>query len=149
MGQSTDGILTFGIDLGEYKNFMSTKDVDGDYSYDWDEFLYSISGIEKYNFIKLRDFEESLGIELIQYCSCDYPMYILSVPGTTTIVSRGYVEEINPTEMTISPKQIAALKSFWDKYIDVERPDNDEDDEYYEDPPEWVEPKWLLVSNWC
>lgn len=147
MGQSTDGILTFGVDLGEYKDFMSIKGDDGDYSHDWDDFLYKISGIEKYDYSKLIEFEEALGVELVQYCSCDYPMYILSVAGTTTNVSRGYVEEIDPIEMAISPAQVAVLKDFWDKYIVVEHPEYDEN--YYEDPPEWSEPKWLLASNWC
>lgn len=147
MGQSTDGILTFGIDLGEYKDFMAGWD------YEWEEFIYAISGLPSYGeegYVSgsIDKWLKSAGVELVQYCSCDYPMYILAVYGTeTTVVSRGYTEEIDPADLVITDEQKLRLKAFFEQYINVEHPDDDEN--YYEDPPEWVEPKWLLASNWC
>lgn len=131
MGVSTDGILVFGIDLGEeVPEFLE------DFVSDFDSFLSSISGLPGYgeaghDFKKDQGFRDSHPVDMTWYCSYDYPMFILTVRGTETRVSRGDAEEINPDNLKVSEEKIAALKAFCEEY-DIE----------------WQEPKWLLVSMW-
>jgi hypothetical protein len=131
MGVSTDGILVFGIDLGE-----EIPDFLEEFEGDFDNFLDSISGLPQYgeeghDFTKDREFRDNYGVSLTTYCSYEYPMYIIAVNGTETNVNRGYVEEINPEDMKISQEKIDKLKSFCEEY-----------------GIEWQEPKWLLASMW-
>lgn len=124
MGVSTDGILVFGIDLGEeLPEFLEEfEDV-------WWDFTNSISGETEYE--KRSEFRKNYPLDLVTYCSHEYPMYILAINGTETNVSRGYTEEIDPDDMKVPEDKIAALKAFCEEY-DIE----------------WQEPKWLLASMW-
>lgn len=74
-------------------------------------------------------------VEIEMYCSYDYPMYIVSVPGTTLSASRGYTEEFTPSE--IDPVKAKAVIDFCEKYCKSE-------DEYCEFPK--MKPGWLLSS---
>lgn len=127
MGQSTDGILVFGIDLGEdMPEFLE------EHENDWWSFMDAISGLADHpDYEKRRKFREEHGADLVSYCSYDYPMYILAINGTERRVKRGYITEIDPESLTVPQEKIDALKKFCEEY-DIE----------------WHEPKWLLVSMW-
>src|SRR5215217_6040867 len=124
MGVSTDGILVFGIDLGEeLPEFLE------DFEDTWWDFTDSISGETDYK--KKSEFRDNFPIDLVRYCSYEYPMFILDVNGTETTVARGYVEEIVPSDLVVPQGKIDALKAFCEEY-----------------GIEWQEPKWLLCSMW-
>lgn len=139
MGMSSDGILVFGIDLGENPKFLF--DEENEEHMDIDGFIDKISDINEYNYEKSKEAKAKLGIDMTLYCSYECPMYILAVPGTETNVSRGSVEVIDPDKMKISQEQLDKLKAFFDTYVvgpDVEY------DEYDYKPT--FDPKWLLAS---
>lgn len=58
--------------------------------------------IDKY-YEEKEEFEKKnkkLPIELVNYCSCDVPMYIIAVKGSTFIGNRGYPLEFNILSLT-------------------------------------------------
>ena len=156
MGVSTDGQICYGIIFEEGTEFPWDSDVfDGDID-DW--WIYGICGfrhsfeiytpdgeyvdgvrppqekISEY-FAEKQQFAESkpLPVKLVNYCSCDYPMYILAVVGTCNSARRGYPEEFNPANLTVTDEQKAELIKFCETYgIAVEN-----------------EPAWYLSSLWC
>lgn len=138
MGQSTDAILVYGIDLGsedEPPEFMNSFD-------DFDEFIQREAGLvypengsdqerEEY-FTKAREARNNCPVELVCHCSGDYPMYILAPRGCHITASRGYPEEIsNLNQITPSEKLMKQFKQ-WCLLYSVE----------------WSEPKYYLVSYW-
>lgn len=124
MGVSTDGILAFGIDFGEeLPEFLA------DFEDVWWDYTDSISGETDYK--KRSEFRDNHIADLVMYCSYEYPMYILAINGTKTEVSRGYTEEIDPSDLRIPQEKIDAFKAFCE-----------------ENGVEWQEPKWLLASMW-
>lgn len=129
MGQSTDGILVFGIECGEdeYPEFMEGFD-------DFDGYLDSLSGMPQWgepghDFSASRAFREAVPADMVTHCSLDYPMYILAVRGTEISASRGYVKEIETLD--VDQARLAAFKTWC-----AERGITDE-------------PKWLLCSLWA
>lgn len=125
MGVSTDGILVFGIDLGdEIPEFMDGYD-------DWWHFTDVVAGLEDAEYKLRNEFRENYAVDLVQHCSYNYPMYILAINGTEHRNSRGYLTEIDPTEMVVSQEKIDKLKTFCEEY-----------------GIEWQEPKWYLCSMW-
>lgn len=126
MGVSSDGLLVYGIDLGEEKpEFLD------DYE-DMDELLLAEGnqpqwGEDGHDFDKQRAFLATCPADLTLYCSYDYPMYILSVRDTNTTVNRGYVEEIENLSVDENKRvQFVA----WCEAHGIENP----------------QPKWLLAS---
>lgn len=126
MGVSSDGLLVYGIDLGEgTPEFLADEQ-------EFDEFLLTEGGQPKWgeeghDFGKQRDYLAEQPVDLTFYCSYDYPMYILSVRGASHRVNRGYVEEVATLDVDADKRS---------KFIDwctahgIEKP----------------EPKWLLAS---
>lgn len=126
MGVSSDGLLVYGIDLGEeMPDFLVDHE-------DLDDLLLTEGkqpkyGEEGHDFKSQRTYLENQPVEMTFYCSYDCPMHILSVRGTEKSVNRGYVEEITSLEVDPDKRQ---------KFI------------------EWClahgianpEPKWLLAS---
>jgi hypothetical protein len=136
MGISSDGILVFGIDLGEETPGFLYKDEDTEFD-EFGEFLLHEAGEprwdhEDYNVYKarLQRVQEEVGVELVMHCSYDYPMYILAVPGTYRSANRGYAVPIAKDDILMNQLVgIDKLRAFCNKYgID------------------WVEPQWLLCS---
>lgn len=155
MGVSTDGILAYGYDLGggedewhiaevaEYEPWHPAwleADEDGDYDYvdavekrllasigftetDWEAEGY---------FDRMKAAKERVGVELVIYCSFEYPIYLLAAHRVT--VARGYVQEID-----------------W-AALDAMRVEQDWDDKLRAAlaklgiTPTQPEPRWLLVS---
>ncbi|MGX1786872.1 hypothetical protein ACWIGM_09060 [Bosea sp. NPDC055332] len=126
MGVSSDGLLVYGIDLGDEKpEFLGSHD-------DMDEFLDEQSGLptwgeDGHSFNAQSDYRDKCPADLTRYCSYDYPMHILAVRGTESRVSRGYVTEIET--LSVDPEKVEAFKAWCA-------------DHGIED----AEPKWLLCS---
>jgi len=143
MGISSNGVMAFGIDLGEGDD-LPWREFD-----DIDEWWNSVSGFNPsvnpyaddssessmddintyHDEKKLFEEENPLPIELVWHCSYEYPMFILAVNDTEMSASRGYPVEFNPSDMVITEAQIQVLKDFCEKY-----------------EIEYSEPKWYLCS---
>jgi hypothetical protein len=129
MGQSTDAIIAFGVDLGEeLPEFL--EEFDGEF----DEFLASISGLPKWgepghSYEAHEAFAKAFPVTIIYHCSGDYPMYVLAVNGTEQRAWRGEPQTIEP--LVVSDEQIAALRDFMNEHeLDGDL-------------------GWLLFSNWA
>ena len=61
-----------------------------------------------------RNFEKAhpMPFELVNYCSGEFPMCILAVPGTVTRASRGYPKEINPLRLVVSSSFLLPFEEF-------------------------------------
>lgn len=73
--------------------------------------------------------QHPLPIELVNYCSYGYPMYIVAVKGLNFSCSRGYPKEIDPS-LIVSWSEVNELNRFVEKYISHDH----------------EEPKWWLSS---
>ena len=142
MGQSTDAILVFGIDFGEepeheFFAMLRDEDEDGDIIEAFDTFVnreLGIPGQGDDDYPGYKAAEEMRGkypVTLVRHCSCDYPMYILAIPGTHVSASRGYPQTIDPDDMDIPRKKMDAFLNWCEKHgIDDDG-------------------AWLLCSDWC
>jgi len=107
MGVSNTAVLAYGIDLGEeLPGFL--LDAEGE-QIDW------------------YDFEEGkeLEVELIAYCSYDYPMYILAAKGTEINAHRGSVKKLIP-EKLIFDRSVndEKIRAFCEEYgIEYKQPE--------------------------
>lgn len=156
MGVSTDGHICFGIAFEDGFEFpWDTEESDQDIDSWW---VYGVLGFkhsfelydekgEYLNGVKppqedtdryydeKRQFEvknKKLPVQLVNYCSGGYPMYILAVPRTYLSCSRGYPADFDPSELTVTEEEKAALLQFCiDHGIEHD-----------------AEPKWLLSSYW-
>lgn len=126
MGQSTDAILVFGIQLKEEDQ---TPEFLGDFD-DFDEYVDNLNGLSGADYKVRKDARESCPADMTMHCSLDYTMYVLSVRGTETVASRGYPKEIKTLD--VSATQIEAFKE-WCAARGIES----------------AEPKWLLCSMWA
>ena len=95
MGVSSDGLLWYGVDLGDGEDDLSEHleaiingpDEDAD-DYDEDADFYG-DGREWLA-------EHGLtGVEFVQHCSYDYPMYGLAITGTSVRAPRGYPKQVD------------------------------------------------------
>lgn len=126
MGISSDGILVFGIDLGEEQpEFMG--ECDG-----FDDYMDSQNGLPQWGEVghdwdATHAFRNSYPASMTLHCSYDYPMHILAVPGTETTAYRGSPKEIE--FLSVSDEKVDAFKA-WCVEHGIEDP----------------EPKWLLAS---
>jgi len=150
MGQSTNAEISFGIAFEEDYEFPWSGE-DNDIETWWREqngFTHSfelfddegnyIAGkepsaelVELY-FAEQREFDKRhpLPVELVNYCSGDYPMWIIAVPYVGELARRGYPVTFVPSELTVSDAQVKALVDFC-KNVGLEG-----------------EPSWYLSSYW-
>ena len=126
MGVSSDGMLSFGFEVGgedEPPAWMA------DYE-DFDDFLCAKGGLPiNSGYAERKPVIDACPAELYRFCSWEYPMYILGVRGAEHCVNRGYTKEINAAELTVDQAKINAFKT-WCNANEIE----------------WQEPKWLLCS---
>ena len=129
MGQSTDAILCYGVQLGEDDEplaFMEGFD-------ELDDLLLKEGnqprwGDEGHDFQSQWAWLATQPVEMVHHCSGNYTMYIIALRGTVTTASRGYPEEV----ATYEPDHVAVqhfMQWLLDHNIDGE-------------------PKWLLCSMW-
>ncbi len=92
MGSSTDGEITFGfvLDDGEDNDFFEEKDI------------YELVEKEK--------------LELVNYCSGDYPMYLIGIKESHKSCYRGGPEEIEESHFKHKEEWVTKLKEFMEKY---------------------------------
>lgn len=156
MGQSTNGQLAWGVVFDEGIEFpWDSEEFDGD-AEDWwatetgwvspvgAPYADTPSGyapgfsrddprIDEYYDSKrswLKD--HPLPFKEVNYCSGDYPMYMLVVPGSLVVAYRGEPEAVDVTALQVSADEQQALLSFCDKYDLVFS----------------GEPGWYLSSYW-
>jgi hypothetical protein len=55
-------------------------------------------------------------VRLVNYCSGDYPMWVLAVPGSVRSNNRGYAVRFDPAELIVTDAEVQALKEFCIKY---------------------------------
>ena len=55
-------------------------------------------------------------VETVLYCSYDYPMYVLAVPGTKKSCCRGEAVEFKPEDLIITEEQKSKLIKFCSDY---------------------------------
>jgi hypothetical protein len=157
MGQSTNGQICYGILFNEDTEFPWDKetnrwpDIEEWWVFDVLDFRHSfeiftpegdwIGGKEwpkeKINqyYEERESFEEQnpeLPVVLVNYCSSEYPIYILAIPETYFEANRGYPKEFSPPNLTITDDQKDILINFC----------NDHDIEFDD------EPGWYLSSYW-
>lgn len=99
MGQSTDAILAYGIDLGEEMPPKMSEE-------EWD--------IAREQWGEKAD--QVRGYEIVYHMTGDDPFYFLAVPGTVTTASRGYPERVNVFGDT---QHLPGIKRFWDAMHDI------------------------------
>lgn len=135
MGLSTDGQLCYGVKFDEDFEFPWG---DGDVDDWWLEVngyapskpLYNsdgeyINGVRpsdamvKEYFAEREAFREKIGklpFELVNYCSGDYPSYILGIPSTSKTANRGYPIILHEENFRVNGDDREALLAFCDKY---------------------------------
>jgi hypothetical protein len=138
MGVSTDGQICFGNVYEEGFEFpWDAEPFDGDYEEWWrkergfqhsfeiydeeGEYLNGVrpapESIDAYHKEQL-DFDTAnpFPLELVNYCSGDYPMWILAVPSSCRSNNRGYAERFNPSELVVTDEEVKVLHDFCVKY---------------------------------
>jgi hypothetical protein len=155
MGVSTNGQICYGILFDEGFEFPWDDDkYEGDFS-DW--WVHEACGYknpfeiydENGNFLggeepareriveyykAKREFQEkhSCPIEIVNYCSGEYPMYILALRKSCLSCSRGYPDGFEPTSLVASDEDKERLLEFCREH-GIEHDD---------------EPGWWLSSYW-
>jgi hypothetical protein len=155
MGQSTNGILAYGYDLGEFDKIQGL----GEYGelppltwYDPEHTDDLIQAAEQQLLTEIAGFTETwepgvegyyereraakarTGVVLETYCSDSCPMYVLAAHVTT--VKRGYVEEIDMAALAVEPEM-----NGWDEKLRAALTT-------LEITPTQQQPRWLLCSYW-
>lgn len=140
MGRSTDGILAYGYDLGgeetgmEYPDWYDEEDNDGFEDAAMERLLAATGFTEVYDdgregyFARKREAEAALGVELVNHCSCEYPMWILA--AVSQRASRGTPKVIDFTVPEDADQRLAWAAEVLGLTVSGK-------------------PQWLLASNWC
>jgi hypothetical protein len=134
MGQSTDGILAYGVDLGEFDpdefdGYAETEECDACRATNWgvrcgecfDDFEGYVSARLKGAGIQ--------GISVVRHCSESRPMYILCTQSWRAW--RGYPVKVSPHQSDVFPGDIQKIRDAL-KVLGLE--------------PQ--KPAWLLASDW-
>lgn len=161
MGQSTDAIIAFGVDLGEDLPFPEEDDdLDlghylakraghinpysevpdainfGPYAEFkvWEEEHPEWKAKSKEWFRIGRELEEAAPIEIVYHCSYECSMFILAAKGTVKRASRGYPEEFDPGQLPANGNgiDVPVIRKFCEE----------------QELPAFDDPKWLLFSMW-
>lgn len=146
MGQSTDGLVAFGFDLGEQEELpealLEAGRQDGD-GFEWQSVVSVLTdltppGVEwedtfvqvyRDYWAKQREATENHPLEMVCHCSGECPMWFLAVRGTVTRAKRGFPQ---PVEMpAVSDEAIKALHGFCERF-----------------GLKWQEPRWHVFSMW-
>lgn len=115
MGVSSDGEISYGIVFEEGYEFPWDADYDGDPEEWW---------ISKVLQLIYKDYAEMhailkdnpLPFQLVNYCSGEYPMYILAVPGTLKSAYRGSPKSFTLDELQVDEEASKKLIAFCEEY---------------------------------
>ena len=153
MGNSADGILAYGFNLGGDEGWEIAEA--GEYD-EWTPDWYDedeedlISDAEKH-LLRAAGFDETdykadgyydrkreagarVGVELVTYCSFDYPIYALA--AHTVTVYQGHVTEVDWAEL-----ERQRVSEGWDAKLTAALA-------VLGATPKQERPKWLLLSRW-
>lgn len=104
MGQSTDAIVCYGVQLGEELPDSLKDDPDGFLdamgappTAPWCEEEGPQKEAWRESLRVRREFAKSLGVRIERHCSGDYPMYTLVIAASVQRAARGYPEELRDT----------------------------------------------------
>lgn len=156
MGVSTDGIICYGIALEEGIELPWDNDEWDNDEEEW--WMYEVCGYQnpfelfdkRGNWIpgmendeekhrqyydQRREFREAhpIPIKVVRHCSGEYTMYIIAVPRTVLVASRGYPESFDPEEMYITDEEHFSVINFCDGHS-IDRGEE--------------LPRWWLCSMW-
>lgn len=144
MGVTTNGLLFFGIDLGEDWEPLWGEDFGFEDLEEFDDFLVketpyangsypeTASEEERDRWWKARKgIIEATPVDHVIHCSFDYPMHAFVVRGFSFSASRGFPDEISPDSLVVPEAKIAEFKRWLEEH---------------DFPVE--EPKWFLASLW-
>lgn len=152
MGVSTDGKICFGVDFDEDFEFPWNSEDDEIEIDDWWRDLHNyvnpyqiwtddgnlkedITPEDKRKYYDYRHQwieDNPVPFELVNTCSCDYPIYMLAMPKTNVNCSRGYPTEIDLNMFNLVTQDVDKFKTALKKYgLYIS------------------EPKWYLSSLWC
>lgn len=115
MGISSDGEICYGIVFEDGYEFPWDVDHDGDPEEWW---------ISKVLQLIYKDYDEMhailkdnpLPFELVNYCSCEYPMYILAVPGTLKSAYKGSPKSFTLDELKVDEEASNKLITFCEEH---------------------------------
>jgi len=119
VGQSTDGIVAYGYNLGgdedEWKGLVGGRPAWlGEGRKDFAEvvaqrLLRAVDApVPKYSWHAEGEVKKILQVEFARHCSCDYPEWILAVAGTVTTAYRGYPKLFDPGTRPVGADAILA-----------------------------------------
>ncbi len=113
MATSTNGVISFGVEIGE-GSFPF-----GDYSIDKEWWYKQNHNGEEADYSTAYDYEKQnpAPVELVNTCSGSYPMYILAVPSTVKTAYRGEPDSFKPEDLKVTDEEKQALIDFIDKYL--------------------------------
>lgn len=121
MSVSTDGIIGFGVIItGNLPWYDDDDEYEGDYEEWWkDETGFGLkwsdgNSDEYFKLSKEHMKAHPLPFEEINYCSVDYPEYVLAVPSSVVRCVRGLPTKID--KLSFEKKEVTALLEFLEKY---------------------------------
>lgn len=140
MGVSTDGIVGYGVLIGEteppfgsdwwedqleewwreingYEPIYQPWDENGGYAEGWESGDERFSEYSEHRRQWLED--NPVPVVPVNYCSDSHPMWMLAVPGTLELCNRGYPTIIYPNDMKVDTEKLNRFLEFIDDY-DVE-----------------------------
>lgn len=123
MGQSTNGILVYGYDLGSDASEWKVREADeyGGLTLDWygeddDDFwgaaekrLLATAGFTETDctvdgyFDREREAKARMGVEFDSYCSDGYPMFVLAAKGSVLTAYRGDCKHVDMVDLVEAP----------------------------------------------
>lgn len=122
MGVSTDGQICFGNVYEEDFEFpWDAEPFEGDIE-DWwrqEQGLDASKGYPAEGWLEYQkefDAAHPLPVTLVNYCSDEYPMWILAVPSSSSSNSRGEALAFSPEDLTVTDEEKTALREFCIKY---------------------------------
>ena len=136
MGLSTNGEISYGVPFEEGYEFpWGDKDIENWWIYDVLGFKHSfqiydkdgeyLNGVRPSEADVNRYYEEKdafaktqpkLPVEMVNYCSGDYPMYILAIPGTVQTAYRGNPHKLSSAQRVITDDEIVAFREFLSRF---------------------------------
>lgn len=139
MGISTDGQICYGVIFEEGYEFpWDCKEYEYDIEVWWlktvikfkpsielyDENGNYLNGLEPtpaefskyYNERRVAFEKNQLPVKLVNYCSSEYPVYILAVPNTYFVANRGYPTNFEPELLQVAPHERQALTDFCEQF---------------------------------
>lgn len=154
MGVSTDGQICYGVMFDEdfefpwlCEEFSGDEDewwlVASGYKYDGPELFkdgWYIEGLNQDSpevrayFASRATWREAhpMPVRTVNYCSYEYPMYIIATPSSFKRALRGYAEKFAPSELVPNSDEVEALIKFCREYLGIED----------------AQPEWYLSSLW-